>query len=174
MFHGIYTKISITSFMFNKYVHLMWISSCRDCAECKAFNSGPMIDNCTVSCSHVVITFEEDSASGRKETKDWCSEKDITFAVTHTDEAGRIHILVKKREGDNEKCILKNIILKAWDQNNTYSNWQWQRNRVTFCSNCPNTVQQAVAKIYANHKSQFVLSLHAGQLVSEMGGTIKV
>ncbi|XP_073469668.1 integrin beta-7 [Aquarana catesbeiana] len=85
----------------------------RDCAECKAFNSGPMIDNCTVSCSHVIITFEEDSASGRKETKDWCSGKDITFAVTHTDEAGRIHILVKKREEikDQTKSLILGLVL---------------------------------------------------------------
>lgn len=72
-----------------------------------------MIDNCTVSCSHVIITFEEDSASGRKETKDWCSGKDITFAVTHTDEAGRIHILVKKREEikDQTKSLILGLVL---------------------------------------------------------------
>ncbi|XP_018411705.1 PREDICTED: integrin beta-7 [Nanorana parkeri] len=83
----------------------------RDCAECKAFNSGPIKDNCTAACAHVLVTIVKESE--RNETRDWCSEKDITFLVTETDDPTRVNILVKEKKEtkDQTQSLILGMVL---------------------------------------------------------------
>ncbi|XP_068123318.1 integrin beta-7 [Hyperolius riggenbachi] len=83
----------------------------RDCAECKAFNTGPLKDNCTTSCANVSLTMVKHSDSAGKDLKEWCSEKDITFLVT--DDKDIVHILVKTKQEikDNTKSLIVGLVL---------------------------------------------------------------
>ncbi|XP_072261898.1 integrin beta-7 [Pyxicephalus adspersus] len=85
----------------------------RDCAECKAFNTGPLKDNCTFSCTQVVVNIVKDSEFSTKEIKDWCSEKDITFFVTDNGDGGPVYIYVKKRQEikDQTKVLILGLVL---------------------------------------------------------------
>lgn len=90
--------------------HLCFLC-CRDCAECKAFHSGPLKENCTDSCSHVNVTKVKDFESLKKDTKDWCSEKDMTFLVTNTDNEDYVYIHIREKQGNENS---KNLLPKSF------------------------------------------------------------
>ncbi|KAG8452692.1 hypothetical protein GDO86_004468 [Hymenochirus boettgeri] len=99
-----------------------WCSECpgcetvcqkhRGCAECKAFETGPLQDTCSSSCQNVTVTLVKASEIPDADSKGWCQEKGeedwvVTFRVK--EEGGLVHITVKEKQ---EPAVLtKHLIL---------------------------------------------------------------
>ncbi|XP_066440322.1 integrin beta-7 [Eleutherodactylus coqui] len=70
------------------------------CAECKAFTTGLLKENCTLHCRRVNVTMVKASEWSQKEKAGLCQEKRedslITFHVT--EDRDLVHILVKEKQ----------------------------------------------------------------------------
>uniref|UniRef100_A0A8C5MIM6 Integrin beta n=1 Tax=Leptobrachium leishanense TaxID=445787 RepID=A0A8C5MIM6_9ANUR len=84
-----------------------------DCAECKAFGTGPLRDTCASSCSHVNITMVKTSDSRIKDREGWCQEKkDDGLILFHITEDGKIvHILMKEKESVDQTHLILGLVL---------------------------------------------------------------
>lgn len=71
----------------------------RDCAECKAFGTGPLSGNCSVFCNQTTRVLAVPAMDGK-----WCKvaaeDGRLLIYLVEEDETGGITLTVKSREGE--------------------------------------------------------------------------
>ncbi|XP_053148837.1 integrin beta-7 isoform X6 [Hemicordylus capensis] len=77
---------------------------CRDCAECKAFGTGPLSATCSASCNQTVSVLLAPTVN-----ESWCQMKAedgrLLIYLIGKDEAGGIILTVKNQEGTTKQIV---------------------------------------------------------------------
>nr|KAF6495380.1 integrin subunit beta 7 [Rousettus aegyptiacus] len=81
---------------------------CRDCAECGAFETGPLATNCSMACAHANVTL----ALAPILDDGWCKERtldnQLLFFLVEDEAGGRVVLRVRPREkgADHTQAIV--------------------------------------------------------------------
>ncbi|XP_056654118.1 integrin beta-7 isoform X2 [Monodelphis domestica] len=84
----------------------------RDCAECEAFETGPLASNCSLACAHVNVTMSPTPLLD----DGWCKERTVDnqllFFLVENEADGRVVLRVRPREkgADHTQAIVLGCI----------------------------------------------------------------
>ncbi|XP_063808171.1 integrin beta-7 [Pseudophryne corroboree] len=85
------------------------------CAECKAFGTGPLRDNCSLSCTLVSVTMIKASESVGEDRDGWCQEKTedtlLTFHVAEDKGLVTIHVQEKEENAYQTNRLIFGLVL---------------------------------------------------------------
>ncbi|XP_069509434.1 integrin beta-7 [Ambystoma mexicanum] len=83
----------------------------RNCAECLAFGTGLLRENCTLMCSNVNMTIVQE----QEKSVMWCTEKSedslITFSIQETEGQVFIRVVAKQEIDDQTQNIVLGLVL---------------------------------------------------------------
>uniref|UniRef100_A0ACB8EMR6 Uncharacterized protein n=1 Tax=Sphaerodactylus townsendi TaxID=933632 RepID=A0ACB8EMR6_9SAUR len=76
----------------------------RDCAECKAFGTGPLSGNCSISCNQTMRAFSAPAVDEK-----WCKmtaeDGNLLIYLVEKDETGSITLTVSSQEGTTDQKL---------------------------------------------------------------------